>query len=89
MGKGLYFDKLKSSGKVIFLSGGTGILPFCDFIDILFKRAKYLEGINIASNLADEDPLIKDNFVEKKDFIIYHSAEYADDIPSLTLFQIS
>jgi NAD(P)H-flavin reductase len=42
MGQGLGFDKLREGGKVILISGGTGILPFCDFIDILFKRVKYL-----------------------------------------------
>jgi hypothetical protein len=59
MGKGLNYDKLRPDGKVIFISGGTGILPFCDFIDILFKRVKFLEKINISATLAERDPLIK------------------------------
>jgi hypothetical protein len=42
MGKGMAFDKLRPDGKVIIICGGTGILPFCDFIDILFKKTKYL-----------------------------------------------
>ena len=59
MGQGLGYDKLRDEGKVIFISGGTGILPFCDFIDILFKRVKYLSKSNISLLLAEKDPLIK------------------------------
>jgi hypothetical protein len=42
MGGGMNYDKLKPDGKVIIVSAGTGILPFGDFIDILFKRIKYI-----------------------------------------------
>jgi hypothetical protein len=26
------------SGNIIFLAGGTGIFPFCDTIDLLYKE---------------------------------------------------
>ena len=58
MGKGLSYDKLKVDGQVIFVCGGTGILPLCDLIDILFKRVKYLDQTNISVNLAEKDPLV-------------------------------
>jgi hypothetical protein len=44
MGAGMKFDQIPSKGKVIIVCGGTGILPFCDFIDLLFKRTKFLES---------------------------------------------
>ena len=25
-------------GKIVMVAGGTGFLPFCDFIDLLFKQ---------------------------------------------------
>ncbi len=43
MGKGMDYDNLDDEGKVIIACGGTGVFPFCDFIDMLFKRIKYLE----------------------------------------------
>lgn len=49
MGAGMHYQRLKSEGKVIIVCGGTGILPFCDFFDILFKRVNYLEAGNFAS----------------------------------------
>jgi NAD(P)H-flavin reductase len=36
-GLGLQFDKL-NSGTVVLIGGGTGINPYCDLIDLLFKN---------------------------------------------------
>jgi NAD(P)H-flavin reductase len=35
-GEGLQFSQLKP-GKVVIVAGGTGIYPFADLIDLLFK----------------------------------------------------
>lgn len=35
-GQGLRFGDLKR-GKIIIIAGGTGLFPFCDLIDLLFK----------------------------------------------------
>ncbi len=42
MGKGLGLDDVPDEGKIIILCEGTGLWPFCDFIDLLFKRVKIL-----------------------------------------------
>lgn len=42
MGSGMKYLTLATKGKIIIVCAGTGILPFCDFIDILFKRVKFL-----------------------------------------------
>jgi tRNA A37 N6-isopentenylltransferase MiaA len=31
-------DKISSSGKIVIVAGGTGMFPFIDFIDLLFKK---------------------------------------------------
>lgn len=36
-GEGLKFGELKP-GKIVIVAGGTGLFPFCDLIDLLFKR---------------------------------------------------
>jgi hypothetical protein len=36
-GAGMKFDTIQS-GKVIIVAGGTGMFPFIDFVDILFKK---------------------------------------------------
>lgn len=37
MGRGLGLDKLRP-GKVVLLAGGTGLYPFVDILDLLFKK---------------------------------------------------
>ena len=58
MGTGLKYDSISPSGSVIFVCGGTGILPFCDFIDLLFKRSKVLESSNLTGMILSKDPLV-------------------------------
>lgn len=36
LGRGLDIDKLQP-GRIVIFAGGTGIFPFIDLIDILFK----------------------------------------------------
>jgi len=38
------YHELNEDGKVIIVCGGTGILPFCDLIDLLFKRVNYIQN---------------------------------------------
>ncbi len=47
MGAGMNYQNLRNDGKVIIVCGGTGVLPFCDLIDLLFKRVKYLRNPDI------------------------------------------
>jgi len=44
LGDGMKYGDISEEGKVIIICGGTGLLPFCDFIDLLFKRVLLLEG---------------------------------------------
>lgn len=42
-GLGLSLDCL-TSNKIVLFAGGTGLYPFCDFIDMLFKTKLIEEG---------------------------------------------
>ena len=74
MGAGMKFDQIPPQGKVIIVCGGTGILPFCDFIDLLFKRAKFLESPSLSNILAKNDPLVAQDFVKDREFVFYCAA---------------
>jgi len=32
------YNTVKHDGKIIIVAGGTGMFPFIDFIDLLFKK---------------------------------------------------
>jgi hypothetical protein len=58
MGAGLKYDKVPESGLILIVCGGSGLLPFCDLIDILFKRIRYLDSPKLSDTLKKRDPLI-------------------------------
>ena len=48
-GGGMLYDELPTKGKVVIMTGGTGIYPFLDFIDILFKHALVKESHSVSA----------------------------------------
>ena len=66
LGGGLRYDCLQATGEVIIVCGGTGLNPFMDFIDLLYKRVTYLERSNISTILFTNDPLIKDDIIKTR-----------------------
>lgn len=70
MGAGLKYDYVPEAGLVLIICGGTGFLPFCDLIDILFKRVKYLESSQLSETLYRHDPLVKKDIIKQRDFIM-------------------
>jgi len=89
MGAGLKFDTISSSGSVIFVCGGTGILPFCDFIDLLFKRSKVLDSHNLSGMLVKMDSLVGTDFIKQRTFNFYCAIENAADLPAMTIHQLN
>ena len=89
MGAGLKYDTISASGLVIFVCGGTGILPFCDFIDLLFKRVKVLESSNLTGMIVNKDPLVLEDLIKKRSFVFYCAIENAADLPAMTIYQIN
>lgn len=89
MGSGLKFDTISTEGNVIFVCGGTGILPFCDFIDLLFKRSKVLESSNLSGALIKNDPLVGNDFIKQRSFFFYCAIENAADLPVITIHQLN
>lgn len=50
-------------GRIIIVAAGTGIYPFCDLIDLLFKY-ELLERIpSLKKQLLMADPLLKNSFL--------------------------
>lgn len=83
------FDKIPQGGVVVFVCGGTGLLPFCDFIDILFKRVQVLEGSNLSNMLIKNDPIVGTDFIKEREFVFYCASENVHDLPALAVYQLN
>lgn len=53
------------AGRVIVVAGGTGLFPFSDLIDLLFKDQAVKEGNKLSQELLNADPVLKQKPFEK------------------------
>jgi len=63
-GRGIELEDTKA-GRVIVVAGGTGLFPFSDLIDLLFKDQAVKEGNKLSQELLIADPVLKQKPFEK------------------------
>jgi len=63
-GRGIELEDTKA-GRVIVVAGGTGLFPFSDLIDLLFKDQAVKEGNKLSQELLNADPVLKQKPFEK------------------------
>ena len=69
-GEGLHFAELKP-GRIIIVAGGTGLYPFSDLIDLLFKSLLLKTRPELKKVLLDHDPLLGSNPFDNFSFSLY------------------
>jgi hypothetical protein len=53
------------------VAGGTGLLPFLDLIDLLYKKVKILEKSNISARLLKNDPILHEDLIQNREFVLF------------------
>ena len=79
----------KKPGKIIILAGGTGIYPFIDTIDILYKKMLVEQNHPMKERILEMDPAVANPHLDKFHFVIYASFTSYIDLHPMTFFQIS
>ena len=87
-GEGLALQE-KKIGKVIILAGGTGIYPFIDTIDILYKKTLVDQNHSMKKRILEMDPAVADPCLDNFRFLIYASFTNHSDLHPMTLYQIN
>ena len=87
-GEGLHFGELRP-GKIIIVAGGTGIYPFCDLIDLLFKTLLLSTRPDLTNMILENDPILRNNPFNNFIFSIYLAVANLDDIHPITLAQLN
>ena len=65
-GLGLSLQTMRM-GDIVVIAGGTGINPFCDLIDLLFKDMVISSNHTLSSTIKAYDPIL--NTLFKKHFV--------------------
>ncbi len=73
----------------MIVCGGTGILPFADFIDVLFKRVKVLENSPLSEYILSRDSLAGKNLIKNREFVIFFASQTIFDCLPTLFYQIN
>lgn len=87
-GRGLELEDTKA-GRIIVVAGGTGLFPFSDFIDLLFKAQAVQEGHKLSQELLKADPVLKQRPFEKFEFVFLIAINEPEDIHPITFSQLT
>ena len=69
------------------LAGGTGIYPFSDTIDLLYKSFLVESGNPEASAIKRADPITGQNAFKEFSFTLYVAANEFDELHPITMFE--
>ena len=87
-GSGLALQE-KAPGKIILLAGGTGIFPFIDTIDILYKKALVDQNHPMKQQILEMNPALTDPCFNDFNFLMYASFSTQKDLHPITLYQLN
>jgi hypothetical protein len=77
------------NGKIIMFAGGTGLHPYCDLIDLVYKEMLVSQNSQFSSKIIKNDPLIdKKPFFNRFKFVLYLSVQSTNDIHEITAYQL-
>lgn len=75
-------------GKIVIIAGGTGLFPFSDLIDLLFKTAYLQTNSNHNAEILEKNTILKQNPFEKFHFVLLAAINEPEDIHPITFQQI-
>lgn len=91
--KGLGLElETTNPGKIIVVAGGTGLFPFSDLIDLLFKDAFIKNNSTnnrIADSIYNNSAILKRNPFDGFSFTFLIAVNYPEDIHPITMAQLS
>ena len=85
-GRGLSLHDLPP-GRIILMAGGTGIYPFSDTIDLLYKTSLVEAGNSEASAIKKADPITGQNAFKGFSFSLYVAVNDVDELHPITMFE--
>lgn len=86
-GEGLQLTHTKP-GKIIMVIGGTGVYPFSDLIDLLFKEQLMLQRPETRKEVLALSPVLADNPFAQFSFEALAAFAHLEDMHPITLGQL-
>ena len=75
-------------GRIIVLAGGTGLFPFSDLIDLLYKDYMIRKNHRMSRELLAADPVLEQRPFERNTFVFLIAIAEPEDVHPITLGQL-
>ena len=75
-------------GRIIVLAGGTGLFPFSDLIDLLYKDYMIRKNHKMSRELLAADPVLEQRPFERNTFVFLIAIAEPEDVHPITLGQL-
>jgi hypothetical protein len=71
------------------MAGGTGIFPFSDLIDLIYKRHLITNNPGLAKHFLQKNPLLNNEVFNKFTFRLYAAFQTLQEMHPITLQQLT
>ena len=75
-------------GRIVMVAGGTGLFPFSDFIDLLFKEELMKHQPELTEEILRLSPVLKDSPFKKWSFEMLAAFGHVEDMHMASLEQL-
>lgn len=86
-GFGLQLGKVEA-GTILIIAGGTGLFPFSDLIDLLYKDALIRKDHPYKNFIIQNNTILSANPFAKYHFKLFLACQFIEDIHPITLKQL-
>ena len=76
-GRGLSLQDMPD-GRIVLMAGGTGLFPFCDLIDLLYKSFLIENKHPRSQEFMEYDPILRQKPFNRFEFVLYMAVDYLD-----------
>ena len=77
----------KKPGTIFLVAGGTGVYPFIDLIDVLFKKMLVEQNHNSRQKILESTPAVQDVMLSTFKFVFMASFNSLTDLHPITQYQ--
>lgn len=71
---------MTKAGRIVIVAGGTGLFPFCDIIDLLYKSICLEENNSHKTEILEINPIIKSDPFKKYTFVLLAAINDPEDL---------
>lgn len=79
-GRGLELGEIEEGGRVVIVAAGTGLFPFCDLIDLLFKQELLSRSQELRTLILNKNPILANPILRNNPITLLLAVNFQSEI---------